>query len=84
MIKINIILNNRAWYNYIKNPSKLIEKQNNLLNKKFKNIKKYFFCSLLLSGDAEIKRLNKNLERKINQQMFFPFHSMKKKLIKKN
>ena len=62
MIKINIILNNRAWYNYIKNPSKLIEKQNNLLNKKFKKYKKnIFFCSLLLSGDAEIKRLNKNI-----------------------
>ena len=85
MIKINIILNNRAWYNYIKNPSKLIEKQNNLLNKKFKKYKKnIFFCSLLLSGDAEIKRLNKKFRKKNKSTdvLSFPFYE-KKKLIKK-
>ena len=85
MIKINIILNNRAWYNYIKNPSKLIEKKHNLLNKKFKKYKKnIFFCSLLLSGDAEIKRLNKKFRKKNKSTdvLSFPFYE-KKKLIKK-
>ena len=83
MIKINIIFSNRAWYNYIKNPSKLIEKQNNLLNKKFKKYKKnIFFCSLLLSGDAEIKRLNKKFRKKNKSTdvLSFPFYE-KKKLI---
>ena len=40
MIKINIILNNKLWYRYIKNPSKFLEHKVSKLNKLNKKYKK--------------------------------------------
>ena len=60
MIKINVITNNISWQKYIKKPDNFIEK--NLKNINKKNIeykKKNIFCTLLLSGNKEIKKLNK-------------------------
>ena len=80
MIKINTILNNKSWSVYIKNPNKFIQKNVNNLNKKFKKYKKnILFCTLLLSGDDEIKKLNKKFRKKNKSTdvLSFPFYSKK-------
>ena len=60
MIKINIISNNKKWSKYIKDPDRFIQTKIKNLNKNLKNYKKkLFFCTILLSGDKEIKKLNK-------------------------
>ena len=77
MIKINVITNNVSWFRIIKNPSQYIDrkvKKLNLKKKKFK--KKIIYCTLLLSGNQEIKKLNKRF-RKINKStdvLSFPFY----------
>ena len=60
MIKINVITNNNNWFNYIKKPNNYLERKTvrlNLKDKEFK--KKKIICTLLLSGNKEIKFLNK-------------------------
>ena len=60
MIKINVITNNNNWYRIIKNPvtyiARKIDKINNSENF---FLKKKIYCTLLLSGNKEIKNLNK-------------------------
>ncbi len=88
MIKINVIVNNINWLQFIKSPNNYIErkiKKINLKEKKFKKID--IFCTLLLSSDKEIIHLNKKFRKK-NQStdiLSFPFHpkfELNKKLIK--
>ena len=65
MIRVNTISNNKSWRNYIKNPQKLMERKVLKINKNFKKYKKkIFFYTLLLSGDNEIKKLNKKFRKK--------------------
>ena len=64
MIRINIISNHKAWYRHIKSSSNFIEKGIQNLNKKFKKYKKKYFCTLLLSENNEIKKLNKKFRKK--------------------
>ena len=72
MIRINTISNYKAWYRYIKNPSVYIENKVNKINCNLKEYKKKtIFCTLLLSGSNEIKRLN----RKINDLILQTDHS---------
>ena len=60
MIKINVITNNISWQKYIKKPDNFIEKNLKNINKKNREYKKKnIFCTLLLSGNKEIKKLNK-------------------------
>ena len=85
MIKINVITNNKKWLNYIKRPNYYLDKKIkkiNLEEKKFK--KNNIFCTLLLSGNKEIKYLNKKFRKKnkITDILSFPFYK-KKDLIKK-
>ena len=88
MIKVNVILNNSVWKNYIKNPNNYLEKKLKNFNKYFKNYKtKIIFCTLLLSGNKEIKRLNKKFrnKNKATDILSFPFYKkeqLKKKLKK--
>lgn len=88
MIKFNVITNNIDWYKFIKNPSNYIDKKLNKLNAKNKEfIKKKIFCTLLLSGDKQIKYLNKKFRKKnkTTDVLSFPFHTkieLKKKLHK--
>ena len=89
MIKINTILNNKSWSVYIKNPNKFIQKNVNNLNKKFKKYKKnILFCTLLLSGDDEIKKLNKKFRKKNKSTdvLSFPYNNLNtlRKLKKKD
>ena len=88
MIKINVITNNNNWLNYIKKPNNYLEKKINKLNLNVKNFKKRnFFCSLLLSGNKEIKFLNKKFRKKnkATDVLSFPFYTKKefKKILKK-
>ena len=80
MFKINVILNNIKWKYYLKRPSNYIENKIKNINKK-KNLhrNKTIFCTLLLSGNNEIKRLNKKFRNK-NQTtdvLSFPFYRKK-------
>jgi rRNA maturation RNase YbeY len=80
MIKINVITRNVKWFNFIKNPNSYIERKINKLNLKNKDFrKKTFFCTLLLSGNREIIKLNKKFRKKKNSTdvLSFPFHNKK-------
>ena len=85
MIKINVIINNIIWKKYLKNPQSFIDKKINLINKKNKLFKKKkLICSLLLSENKEIKRLNKKFRKKNKSTdvLSFPFYQ-KNELAKK-
>ena len=89
MIKINVISSNINWFDYIKNPNNYIDKKVRKLNSSNRNFfKKKTFCTLLLSGNKEIKYLNKKFRKKnkITDVLSFPFHTkpeLKKMLRKK-
>jgi probable rRNA maturation factor len=84
MIKADVLVNNKAWKTHIKNPNIYIKKK---LIKVDKNInifrKNKLNFTLLLSGDREIKKLNKKFRKKdkITDVLSFPFHE--KKILKK-
>ena len=81
MIKINVITNNFNWYRFIKIPNNYIERKTKKLNFKNKNYKKnIIFCTLLLSGNKEIKKLNKKFRKKNKSTdvLSFPFYNKKK------
>ena len=87
MIKFNVIINNVNWFRLIKNPSSYIDKKIKKINFKNKNFKKnIIFCTLLLSGNQEIKKLNKKFRKKnkITDILSFPFYEKKelKKILK--
>ena len=85
MIKINTISNNKNWKHYLSNPNEFIQKRIKKLNRNFKKYKKKnIYCTLLLSGNEEIKRLNKKFRKKnkTTDVLSFPFY--KKKELKKN
>ena len=76
MIKINVITNNDRWSRLIKDPLNYVNrkvKKLNLKNKIFK--KKIILCTLLLSSNQEIKKLNKKFRKKnkIYRRSIFPF-----------
>ena len=80
MIKINVVTNNISWQSYIKNPNSFIEKKIKNLNKKNNDFKKKnIFCTLLLSGNNEIKKLNKKFRKKdkTTDVLSFPFYNKK-------
>ena len=88
MIKINVITNNKKWLNYIKRPNYYLDKKIKKINLKEKKLKKNnIFCTLLLSGNKEIKHLNKKFRKKnkITDVLSFPFYKKKdlKKKLKK-
>ena len=75
MIKINVITNNKKWFDYINNPNRYLDRKVYKLNKNNNKIKKKkIYCTLLLSGNKEIKSLNKKFRIKlllINSDSFF-------------
>ena len=78
MIKINVILNNKAWYNYLKDPKKYIDDKILKINKKYKKYKKRkIYCTLLLSDTYEIKSLNKRfrIKNKSTDVLSLPFYA---------
>jgi probable rRNA maturation factor len=80
MIKINVITNNVNWYRLIKNPVNYIRRKIDKINKLDKTFfKKNISCTLLLSGDKEIKYLNKKFRKKnkTTDVLSFPFQTKK-------
>ena len=80
MIKINVITNNNSWFNYLKKPNYYLDKKISRLNSKEKEFRKInIFCTLLLSGNKEIKSLNKKFRKKnkITDVLSFPFYTKK-------
>ena len=78
MIKINVITNNNNWLTYIKNPNSYLDRKISRLNLKDKKFsKKKIFCTLLLSGNKEIKLLNKKFRKKneTTDVLSFPFQT---------
>ena len=58
MIKINVISNNKVWYQHLKNPEKYIEDKIIKINRKYKKYKKKKFIAHALSGASEVKKPN--------------------------
>ena len=86
MIKINVILDNKGWKKYLTNPNRVINKKVKLINSKNKLYRKnLLICSLILSKNSLIKKLNKKF-RNINKStdiLSFPFYKknhLKKKI----
>ena len=89
MIKINVVTNNINWFDHIKNPNNYFDRKTKKFNSKYKkNAKNVFFCTILLSNNLEIKKLNKKFRNKNKSTdiLSFPFQTkteLKKKLKKK-
>ena len=80
MIKINVILNNISWKKYLKNPNNFIDQKINIYNKNNKTFKNNtIYCTLLLSGSKEIKKLNFKFRKKNKSTdvLSFPFYKKK-------
>ena len=89
MIKINVITRDKSWKKYILKPNLYLNKKAKILEKKISIFKKKnFSLSILLSGNKEIKDLNKTFRKKnkITDILSFPFHNKSNlaKLIKRN
>ena len=78
MIKANVITKNLSWYKYIKNPNSYIDRKVKKLNKN-KKFKKSIYFTLLLSGEKEIKNLNRKFrnKNKATDVLSFPFYTKK-------
>ena len=80
MIKINVITNNNNWYRIIKNPVNYIARKIDKINNSENFfLKKNIYCTLLLSGNKEIKNLNKKFRKKNKSTdvLSFPFQDRK-------
>ena len=79
MIKANVITKNLSWHRYIKNPNSYIDKKIKKLNNKNKKLKKNVYFTLLLSGEKEIKNLNRKFRKKnkVTDVLSFPFYTKK-------
>ena len=64
MIKINVIVKDKTWLKYIKNPEIYLKKKIKKIQKdRFFSNRKYSL-SLQLSGEKEIKYLNNKFRKK--------------------
>ena len=82
MIKINVIVKNKSWDKHLNNPKKYLEKKVKKLNKKIALFKKTsFYITMLLSGEKDIKYLNKKFRKKNSSTDVLSFPFMKKDLL---
>ena len=83
MIKINVIVKNKTWLKFIKNPKiYLNQKIKKIQNDRFFGKKKYYL-SLKLSDTKEIKLLNKRFRKKNKSTDILSFPNQTKKKLKK-
>ena len=76
MIKVNVIVNDKTWFKYIKNPQIYIKKKiKKIQNDKFFIKKTNYIFNILLSGHNDIKKLNKQFRNKDKSTdiLSFPF-----------
>ena len=82
MIKINVIVKDKNWFKYIKNPEAYLSRKiKKIQTDKFFGKKRYQF-SLLLSEAKEIKYLNKKFRKKNKTTDILSFPSQNKKELK--
>tara|TARA_B100001248_G_scaffold251863_1_gene227418 strand:- start:130 stop:588 length:459 start_codon:yes stop_codon:yes gene_type:complete len=82
MIKINVIVKDKTWLKYIKNPKTYFKRKIEKIQKdKFFKKSNYQF-SLLLSETKEIKSLNKKFRKKNRTTDILSFPSQNKKELK--
>ena len=82
MIKVNVISNNILWKKYFKNAHSYIDKKIKKINLKNKSFqKKNLYLTILLSGNSQIKKLNKKFrnKNKSTDVLSFPFENKIKK-----
>jgi len=78
MIKINVITNDNNWLKYLKKPNLYLNKKIKKLNSRLKEFEKnQIFFTVLLSGNKEIKDLNKKFRKKnkTTDILSFPYHT---------
>ena len=80
MIKVDVLVKNKSWKKYITNPNIYLKNKLKKAELKIGILKKNKLnFTLLLSGDSEIKKLNKKFRKKnkITDVLSFPFHEKK-------
>ena len=82
MIKVNVIVKNKTWFRFLKNPAIYLEKKiKKIQSDKFFGKKRYYF-SLKLSNTNEIKFLNKKFRKKNKSTDILSFPNQTKKKLK--
>ena len=82
MIKINVIVKDKTWFKFIKNPENYLKRKIKIIQRdNFFKKKKYHF-SVLLSGTKEIKYVNKKFRKKNKTTDVLSFPSQNKKDLK--
>ena len=79
MIKVNVLIENKAWRKHIRNPNSYLNSKLKKVEKKISIFKKNKLnFTLLLSGDSEIKKLNKKFRKKnkVTDVLSFPSHEI--------
>ena len=83
MIKINVIIKDKNWLKYIKNPETYLQRKiKKIQNDKFFRKKNYCF-SLKLSDTKEVKFLNKKFRKKNKSTDILSFPNQTKNKLKK-
>ena len=83
MIKINVIVKDKSWLKFVKNPEIYLKKKlKKIENDKFFKKKTYNF-NIQLSGTKEIKYLNKKFRNKNKSTDILSFPYQTKKKLKK-
>ena len=88
MIKVNVLVSNRSWKKYIKDPKIYLKRKIKRIEQRIISFKKNTFVfSLLLSDNKNIQQLNKKFRNKNlpTDVLSFPFQEKKflKNLLKK-
>jgi len=80
MIKVDVLVKNKAWKKYIRNPNNYLKNKIKKAEKKISILKKNkLYFTLLLSESNEIKKLNKKFRKKNKSTdiLSFPFYEKK-------
>ncbi len=80
MIKVNVIIKDKKWLKFLKNPNNYLKnKIKKIQNNKFFIKNKIYHFSLLLSNSKEIQSLNKKFRKKNKSTdvLSFPFYDVK-------
>ena len=88
-MRINVIVQDKSWKKYIKNPGAFLEKKTKVLSNNYKPFyKSNLFSTLVLTNSKVIKDLNKRFRKKNKSTdiISFPFYEKNelKRLLKSN
>ena len=82
MIKINVIVKDKAWLKFIKNPETYLKEKIKIIQRDNYFRKKKYHFSILLSGAKEIKYFNKKFRKKNDATDILSFPNQNKKNLK--